>query len=180
MIKRALVMSGLFVFISGSAPAFEFMDNNYAPLEQEMGSGFLAMINPVDGVYQLRLGMEQWLRGTPLFGEYFLLGLLNDNMGSQYLGLGMTIRVMPASWFIAPFIGGGASANFNVYDWTDKAGAIPKEHVGSYWAVIGEAGMRYSPSFMPLYFEAIGQYNHLPNHSDSSYWLAGLGIGTHL
>ena len=177
MNKRALAALLLFACLAGKAGAFELMGFSGAPQEETMGSGFLAMINPEDDAYQLRLGIEQWLRGTPLFGEYFMLGLLNDKMGSNYLGLGITIRAMPTGWLVAPFVGGGGSANYRTYDVKDNPGAVPKEHAGMYWVVIGEAGLRMEPRAAPLYFEAIAQYNHVPAYSDQGYWLAGLGMG---
>ena len=177
MCGRAFAALTLIACLAGGARAFELMDVGYEPHEEPMGSGFLAMLNPEDEAYQRRLGFEQWLRGTPLFGEYFLLGLLNDKMGSNYLGLGITIRAMPTGWLVAPFIGGGGSANYSTYDVKDNPGAAPKEHSKTYGVVIAEAGLRLAPRSAPLYFEAIAQYNHVPAYSDQGYWLAGLGMG---
>lgn len=159
--------------------------------EEESAASFQVVLNPDDGVYGVSFGAGTWLRGTPVFGDYFLGLFQSDIEDAWYSNVGMTIRVMP-HWRVAPFIGAGGSYN---YSWSGEVNAssepqpaplgLTEEELAqlpdrgeSYWGGHVEAGIRlHLPE--PLYlFEAMGRYTWVSLDGDREYWLVGISTGT--
>jgi hypothetical protein len=158
--------------------------------EESAGASFHVQANPSDRVYGLGFGGGLWLRGTPVFGDYFLSLISNGIEDAFYSGVGMTIRIMP-HWRTAPFVGGGGSYNYAfstnhthaASSSTGSTGSARSRLEGrgeSYGAGHVEAGLRFWFEAPLRMVEVLGRYTWSFRPGDRDYWLVGLSIGTRL
>lgn len=154
--------------------------------EEDAGSSCSFLLNPQDGVYGIGLGAGTWIRGTPVFGDYFLSMFANGIEDAWYGGVGMTIRLMPHTR-LAPFMGGGGSYNHSMKGGGDDSGPGvidvpdsegPSDRGDSYWAWHGEAGVRFWLSNRAGLIELMGRQTWTSLEGDRGYWLIGIGTGT--
>ena len=157
--------------------------------EESAGGSVAFQINSPDKIYGISLGSGSWIRGTPVFGDFFLSLFQNGIEDASYSGIGMTVRVMP-HWAVAPFAGGGGSYNYSLSQASeDEAGdenttpgaAGPLNRGDSYWAWHGETGLRIWTGGTLGLLEVSGRYvaNTLEG-GDRNYWLIGISIGDRL
>jgi len=157
-------------------PAFAFEREDY---EEDAGSTFGVLLNPDDGIYGLSAGAGTWLKGTPVFGDYFVRLFSNDIEDAVYSGLGMTLRLMP-HWTFAPFVGGGGSYNYSFSD--DSSDESEDEDLpdggDSYWGGHAECGLRLWTSNRLGLLEVSGRYTWSSLDGERDYWLAVISTGT--
>ena len=155
--------------------------------EEAAGGSVSFQFNPSDEIYGLSLCSGSWVRGTPLFGDFFVTLFQNGIEDAAYSGVGMTIRIMP-HWKVAPFVGAGGSYNYSLSQkaTNETAGAESPTEEGvlldqghSYWAWHGEAGLRVWTGGALGLLEVSGRYvmNTLEG-GDRDYWFVGIGIGS--
>ena len=147
--------------------------------EEPAGSGFTLLLGPADGVYGFAFGQATRLKGTPITGDYFILGLSNEIEDAAYSGVGMTFRLMP-SWTWSPFIGAGGGYNLSLSETGEESedpDTVP--HRGeSYWAAHVEAGIRLTRSRGPYtLYEILLRYTRHPRDRDRDYTVIGITIG---
>ena len=42
--------------------------------ERDSGGSVMALLNPVDDIYGVKLMFQRWIVDTPVYGDYFLVG----------------------------------------------------------------------------------------------------------
>jgi hypothetical protein len=165
------------LLLACGAQAFEAED-----YEEEAGSSFAFLGNPADEIYGMSLGFGTWLKGTPVFGDYFVRLLKNGIEDSVYSGLGMTFRLMP-HWRLAPFVGagGGYDASLSNRAKEDEFQTQPRdpeelpERGESYWGGHVESGVRLWTGNRIRLLELMGRYTWSSLSSDGhDYWLVGI------
>jgi hypothetical protein len=157
------------------------------PYEEPAGGSFAFLLNPDDQVYGISGGSGTWLRGTPIFGDYFISLFSNEIENAVYSGVGMTIRIMP-HWQIAPFIGGGGSYNYSFSHGSTTDSSVTTtvttdewpDRGDSYWAAHAEAGVRVWFSNRLQLFEIMVRKNSTSLEGDRDYWLVGISTGVGL
>jgi len=139
--------------LGGAAWAWDLDHEDY---EEPAGASFAFLLNPVDDIYGISLGSGVWLRGTPVFGDYFIRLFRSGIEDMAYSGLGMTLRLMP-HWRLAPFVGAGGSYDYALMaraepDPVDAALPRANATVGteqpvdrgdSFWGAHAEGGVRW-------------------------------------
>jgi hypothetical protein len=152
--------------------------------EEDAGSSFAVLLNSEDDIYGISFGSGTWLKGTPIFGDYFIRLFSNEIEDAYYSGLGMTFRLMP-HWRIAPFIGAGGSYNHSFSGGsteTDMSGSTEAEELpsrgDSYWGGHTEVGLRLWVKNRLELFEIMGRYTWNSLEGDRDYWLVGISTGT--
>lgn len=154
-------------------------------LEEPAGPSFALLLNPDDQIYGIGGGAGVWLRGTPIFGDYFISLFSNEIENAMYSGVGMTLRIMP-HWRLAPFIGGGGSYNYSLsHDNSTGTVASPTatgdeafpDRGTSYWAAHGEAGVRMWFNNRLQLLELMLRFTSTSHEGDRDYWLIGISTG---
>jgi hypothetical protein len=162
-------------------PARGFEREDY---EEDAGSSFAFLLNPEDDIYGISFGAGTWLKGTPVFGDYFIRIFSNDIEDAYYSGLGMTFRLMP-HWKFAPFVGAGGSYNHSLSRGStepDMFSSMEAERLpsrgDSYWGGHAEAGFRLWIKNRLQLFEIMGRYTWSSLEGERDYWLVGISTGT--
>ena len=165
------------------AVAGSFESDDY---EEPAGASFAFLLNPDDQIYGIGGGSGLWLRGTPVFGDYFVSLFSSEIENAMYSGVGMTLRLMP-HWRVAPFIGGGGSFNYslsqgsttnNVTSPTSTEDEAWPDRGTSYWAGHAEAGVRMWFNNRLQLLEFMLRYTATSHEGDRDYWLIGISTGT--
>ena len=157
--------------------------------EEPAGASFRVVLNPQDDVYGISVGSGTWIRGTPIFGDYFVGLLDNEIEESWYSYVGMTIRILPR-WTVAPFVGAGGSYHYSLSSNDDAPDdmitpgpaesdrAAYPDQGDSYWGGHAEAGLRIRLAPPIQLLEIMGRYTWVSLDGDREYWLVGLATGT--
>ena len=151
-------------------------------IEEPGGEGFTVLLNPDAGVYGVSGNSATWIRGAPVFGDYFVALFWNDIEEAFYAGVGLTVRAMPR-WRVAPFLGAGGSYNhsFTVAADEDPADENFLDSRGSsYWGGHVETGVRFGSEGVFQYLEVLLRYTWSTLDGDRDYWLLGVGSGSGL
>ncbi|GAF97353.1 unnamed protein product [marine sediment metagenome] len=157
------------VCVPFACPAFAFEREDH---EEEAGESFAFLLNTEDDIYGISMGSGTWLKGSPVFGDYFLSLFSNRIEDAFYSAVGMTIRLMP-HWTVAPFAGGGGSYNFSWASEPSDDDELP-DRGASYWGAHVEAGVRVWSGGKVGLVELMGRYTWSSLSGDRDYWLIGL------
>jgi hypothetical protein len=151
--------------------------------EEEAGASFALYLNPEDGIYGMSFGEGTWLKGAPVFGDYFLAAFKNDIEDAVYSGVGLTIRLMPR-WKLAPFLGGGGSYNYSLSDNDEDDDLLQDEDPDelpdrgeSYWGGHAEGGFRLWTEGKLQLFELMFRQTWSSLDGERDYWLVGISTG---
>lgn len=162
-------------------------DWSYDPedLEEPAGPSIALHLNPDDQIYGISGGAGVWLRGTPVFGDYFISLFSNEIENAMYSGVGMTLRIMP-HWRVAPFIGGGGSYNYSLSNDNPTGTAASPTQTNdealldrgtSYWGAHAEAGVRVWFENRLQLLELMVRFTSTSHDGDRDYWLVGISTG---
>jgi len=149
--------------------------------EEAAGGSFSFLLNPQDGIYGIGFGDGTWLKGAPVFGDYFLTAFRNDIEDAVYSNVGLTIRLMPR-WTFAPFVGAGGSYNFSLSNKSedDFEPQDPDElpdRGESYWGGHVEGGFRLWTGGKLQLFELMYRQTWSSLDGERNYWLVGISTG---
>lgn len=152
--------------------------------EEPAGGTFALLLNTEDSIYGIGIGDGTWLKGAPVFGDYFLSVFRNDIEDATYSNVGLTIRLM-ARWTFAPFMGGGGSYNYSLSgDDTEEDTLEPEDpdelpnRGESYWGGHAEAGFRLWTGGKAQLFEVMFRQTWSSLSGKRDYWLVGISTGT--
>jgi hypothetical protein len=168
--------------LAAGGASFGDADWDREAYEEPAGGSFVWVANPEDGVYGGAVGDGTWLKGAPVFGDYFMGFFHSDLEQSWYANLGMTLRLMPR-WRLAPFVGAGGSYNQSLSAGRGGPGTLEDgtevDDLGrSFWGGHVEAGARlWLPNRVQL-IEVFVRQTWTTLDGDREYWLVGLATGT--
>ncbi len=178
----------LALILTFRAPGHADWEMDHADYEEPAGASFAFLLNPADDIYGISVGSGVWLRGTPVFGDYFIRLYHSGIEDTVYSGIGMTFRLMP-HWRLAPFIGVGGSYDYSLSNpgETNTVGsagvgvgtmAEPIDRGDSFWAGHVESGVRLWLANRVGLLEVFGRFTWTSfEEDDRDFWLMGIGTG---
>jgi hypothetical protein len=149
--------------------------------EEPAGGAAGILVDPSGEHWGLSIESDMWLRGTPVFADYFGRLIWNDVEEDWYAAAGLSLRLMP-HWSVAPFVGSGGSYNqamsASSEQDTETEDAEPADRAESYWSGHVESGIRFWLPSRYHMLEFIGSYNWTSlEGEDRDYWLVGIVLG---